>query len=126
SQSIASVAHSMTAPREGERDRAARRPPGPPVRLRLRAGFGAVLGLRARLAHLDRGIREVRGEVVEPAVEAAVAVLVGGADPRPVPLLAFAPLHHAENFHRLLSLHRRPPFHPWPVLANSFTRGFGN
>jgi len=61
-------------------NRAARRPPGSGLVLAggacLRA-LGFVLG--PWLADLDGGAREIRGEVVEPEVEAPVAVLVRGA-----------------------------------------------
>src|SRR5688572_6459989 len=61
-------------------------------------GDGGGVGLLDR-ADLDRGLAEVRGQVVEAKVEAPVFIRVRGADPRPEALLLLAPLDHAEDRH---------------------------
>jgi len=80
-QSIVTVQF-ITAPQDAETNRAAPRQPGLGRVLRLGAGFprfSVVLRLRSRLADLDRGVGEIRRQVVEPEVQAAIAVLEGGA-----------------------------------------------
>src|SRR5262249_23456212 len=85
SQSIVSASSSMGAPREGQREPGFPKAARPPLRLLRRAGLGrVVLVLGPRLADLDRRAREIRGQVAEAQVQAAIAVLVGGDDPRPV------------------------------------------